>query len=154
MDDTAASREEAETALLQGGWASVSTGLRWFRSNAEGERDFLLVSEQLRYPNLVPMNIAAETLVLRFGVRGLCEVIGYLITDDIEFSAQEYLVGTLEDLYLEEDVPVRDMLVSITTDDRYADLRPDIVYMLESPNMAAGAQGVLRTSAVRRRGEK
>ena len=144
MDDTAASREEAETALLQGGWASVSTGLRWFRSNAEGERDFLLVSEQLRYPNLVPMNIAAETLVLRFGVRGLCEVIGYLITDGLEENAHDYLIGTLEDLYLEEDVPVRDMLVSMTADDRYIEIRPTIVEMLENPNMADDMQGVLR----------
>ncbi|MGB2720066.1 MAG: hypothetical protein WBG53_11455 [Rhodococcus sp. (in: high G+C Gram-positive bacteria)] len=145
MDALVTSREEAETALRQGGWASVSTGLRWFRSNAEGERDFLLVAEQLRYPDMGPMGIAAETLVLRFGVRGLCEVIGYLISDDLEFNAHEYLLGTLEDLYLEEDVPVRDMLVSMTADDRYIDLRPTIVEMLENPNMAADMQGALRT---------
>ena len=145
MDALVTSREEAETALRQGDWASVSAGLRWFRTNAECERDFLLISEQLRHLDMGPMGIAAETLVLRFGVRGLSEVIGYLVTDDLELNAHDYLIGVLEDLYLEEDVPVRDMLVSMTTDDRYIELRPTIVEMLESPSMAADMQGALRT---------
>ncbi|MDN3460694.1 hypothetical protein [Rhodococcus sp. APC 3903] len=144
MDDVAASREEAETALQQGNWAPVSSGLRWFRTSAEGERDFLLVSEQLRHPDMGPMGIAAETLVLRFGIRGLSEVITYLVSDGLEENAHDYLIGTLEDLYLEEDVPVRNMLVSMTADDRYIDLRPTIVEMLKSPSMAADVQGALR----------
>ena len=72
MDDVAASREEAETALQQGDWASVSAGLRWFVGHAEGSTDFDILVEMLRFPtNIVPMEIAAEALIRRYGSSGL-----------------------------------------------------------------------------------
>ena len=144
MDDVAASREEAETALRQGDWASVSAGLRWFQGNAEGPADFALVVEQLRYPNLVPMKIAARTLIRRYGALGLSEVIKYLVSDDIEANAHEQIFGVLEELYMEEDVPVRDALLSMIADERYVQLWPVVTEILGEPRLAQGLQGVLK----------
>ncbi|ATI36393.1 hypothetical protein CPI83_29795 (plasmid) [Rhodococcus sp. H-CA8f] len=138
------SRDEAMAALRQGDWASTSTGIRWFREHATGDLDFSVVSDTLRFHDLVPMGIAAETLVLRYGIPGLCEVITYLVSDGIECNAHEYLLGVIEDLYHQEDVPIRGMLVAMASDNRYASNRLAIVEMLDAPYLAADMQGILK----------
>jgi hypothetical protein len=140
------SRDEAMTALRQGDWESTSTGIRWFREHATGDTDFGVVAETLRFHDLVPMGIAAETLVLRYGIPGLSEVINYLVSDGIEFNAHEYLLGVIEDLYHQEDVPIRGMLIAMASDNRYVSQRLAIAEMLDTPYLAADMQGILKES--------
>ncbi|WP_143545980.1 MULTISPECIES: hypothetical protein [unclassified Rhodococcus (in: high G+C Gram-positive bacteria)] len=138
MDDEAASREEAETALQQGDWASVSVGLRWLVGHAEGSTDFDILVEMLRYPtNIVPMEIAAEALIRRYGSSGLAAVITFLVSDEIDFSCHDYLLAVLDDLYLDHGVPIRDMLMELDRDDSFL----DITDLLDRPTLAAGSQG-------------
>ena len=92
------------------------------------------------------MDIAAETLVLRYGIPGLSEVINYLVSDGIEFNAHEYLLGVIEDLYHQEDVPIRGMLIAMASDNRYVSQRLAIAEMLDTPYLAADMQGILKES--------
>ena len=66
------------------------------------------------------------------------------MSDDIEANAHEQMFGVLEELYMEEDVPVRDALLSMITDDRYVQLWPVVTEILGEPRLAQGLQGVLK----------
>ncbi|MDV6211977.1 hypothetical protein R3Q08_27315 [Rhodococcus erythropolis] len=138
MNDVAASREEAETALRQGDWASVSVGLRWFVGHAEGSTEFDILVEMLRFPtNIVPMEIVAEALIRRYGSSGLAAVIAFLVSDGIDFSCHDYLLAVLDDLYLDHGVPIRDMLMELGRDVSFL----DVTDLLDRPTLALGLQG-------------
>ncbi|MCT6735428.1 hypothetical protein [Rhodococcus qingshengii] len=126
------------------GRQATTAGIRWFREHATDDIDFGVVAETLRSHDLTPMGIAAETLVLRYGIPGLWKVIDYLVSGGIECNAHEHLLGVIEDLYHQGDVPIRGMLVAMASDNRYASERLAITEMLDAPYLAADMQGILK----------
>jgi len=141
----AQTREEALTEIGRGDWASARAGLRWFIKNATGEQDWLILAEGLRFPtNLAPREIAAEALIKRYGTDGVYECLRYLDSDDLEGNAYWHIQSVFEELYLVEDIPIRTMLLEISTTAKYNDQKAHADELLGMHNLSADGQGVLK----------
>lgn len=138
-------REEALTEIGRGDWASAKAGLRWFVENATGEQDWLILAEGLRFPtNLAPREIAAEALIKQYGTEGLYECLRYLDSDGLEGNAYWHIQSVFEELYLVEDIPIRTMLLEISTTAKYNDQKAHADELLGRHNLSADGQGVLK----------
>lgn len=141
----AQTRDEAVAEIDRGDWASAKAGLRWFIENATGEQDWLILTEGLRFPtNLAPREIAAEALIKRYGTEGVYECLRYLDSHDLEGNAYWHIQSVFEELYLVEDIPIRTMLFEISTTAKYNDQQAHADELLDTHNLSAGAQGVLK----------
>lgn len=139
------SRADALAEIGRGDWASAKAGLRWFVENATGEQDWQILAEGLRFPNnLAPREIAAEALIKRYGTEGLNECLRYLDREDVEGNTHWHIQSVLEELYLVEDIPIRAMLLEISTAAKYSDQKPYADELLNMHNLSAGGQGVLK----------
>lgn len=145
---SAQTREEALAEIGRGDWASAKAGLRWFIENATGEQDWLILTEGLRFPtNLAPREIAAEALIKRYGTEGVYECLRYLDSDDLESNAYWHIQSVFEELYLVEDIPIRTMLLEISTAAKYNDQKTHADELLDTHNLSADGQGVLKETA-------
>lgn len=141
---TAQTREEAVAEIGRGDWASAKAGLRWFIENATGEQDWPILTEGLRFPsNLAPREIAAEALIKRYGTEGLYECLRYL-DSDLEGNAYWHIQSVFEELYLVEGIPIRTMLLEISTAAKYNDQKAHADELLGMHNLSADGQGVLK----------
>lgn len=141
----AQTRDEAVAEIDRGDWASAKAGLRWFIENAAGEQDWLILAEGLCFPSdLAPREIAAEALIKRYGTDGVYECLRYLDSDDLEGNAYWHIQSVFEELYLVEDIPIRTMLLEISTAAKYNDQKAHADELLDTHNLSADAQGVLK----------
>ncbi|MFD6517102.1 hypothetical protein [Rhodococcus sp. NPDC060176] len=141
----AQTKEEALAEIGRGDWASVKAGLGWFVENAAGEQDWLILAEGLRFPsNLAPREIAAEALIKRYGTEGLYECLCYLDSDDLEGNAYWHIESVFEELYLVDDIPIRTMLLEISTTAKYNDQKAHADELLDTHNLSVDGQGVLK----------
>lgn len=141
----AQTRANALAEIGKGDWASAKAGLRWFVENATGEQDWQILAEGLRFPNnLAPQEIAAEALIKRYGTEGLNECLRYLDREDVEGNTYWTIQSLLDDLYLVEDIPIRTMLLEISTVATYYDQKLLADELLGMHNLSADAQGALK----------
>ncbi|MDE8648978.1 hypothetical protein PXH69_28805 [Rhodococcus qingshengii] len=141
-------RADALAEIGRGDWASAKAGLRWFVGNATGEQDWQILAEGLRFPNnLAPQEIAAEALIRRYGTEGLNECLRYLDREDVEGNTYWTIQSLLDDLYLVEDIPIRTMLLEISTVATYNDQKLLADELLAMHNLSADAQGALKNPA-------
>jgi hypothetical protein len=104
-----------------------------------------ILTEGLRFPtNLAPREIAAEALIKRYGTEGVYECLRYLDSDDLEGNAYWHIQSVFEELYLVEDIPIRTMLLEISTAAKYNDQKAHADELLDTHNLSANAQGVLK----------
>lgn len=126
------------------GYAAAASGLGWFVEHAEGEEDFRLLTGYLRFPNIVPIVVAARALIRRYGTRGLATVLHHAEFDDeVEDNVVFHLICELHDLHLVEDFPVRDLLVALRDGGEQPRLSPFIDHLLSEHNLSDGSRGAL-----------
>lgn len=86
-------------------------------------------------------------MIKRYGTEGLYECLRYLDSDDLEGNAYWHTQSVFEELYLFEGIPIRTMLLEIRTTAKYDDQKAHADELLDTHNLSADGQGVLKKTA-------